>query len=187
MVNSTCKVFIATSADGFIARTGGALDWLDRANASAPTSEDFGYSAFMQGVDAIVMGRATFAKVCGFDDWPYGQTPVYVLSQSMKQLPTGVPNAVRLLDANPADVVRHASAAGHARLYVDGGQTIQRFLLAGLIDEITVTVIPVLLGTGIPLFGPLAADVALRLAASRSWPCGFVQNRYDLPGRQQKA
>ncbi len=180
-------VFIATSLDGFIARPDGGIDWLERANAAVPPGEDCGYGAFMATVDALVMGRNSFEKVRSFPDWPYGDKPVYVLSSSMRRLPEGTPASVVLLDAAPAEVVRTAAEAGHRHLYVDGGRTIQAFLAAGLVAEITVTVIPVLLGAGLPLFGALPADVPLRLVSSRAFPFGFVQSRYTVGGGEAAA
>lgn len=179
----TCSVFIATSLDGYIARPDGAIDWLERLNGTVPAGEDCGYARFMASVDALVMGRASFDTVRGFPTWPYGDKPVYVLSASMPQLPAGTPPTVTLLNAasaDPAEVLRTAAAAGHRRLYIDGGRTIQSFLAAGLIDELTVTTVPVLLGAGIRLFGALPADVPLRLLSSQAYPFGFVQSRYAV-------
>lgn len=177
---SHCAAFLATSLDGYIARPDGALDWLDAANATVPAGEDCGYAEFMAGVDALVMGRATFDTACGFPQWPYGATPVLVWSDTLAALPPQAPPTVRLHPGPPAALVDAAAAQGWRRLYVDGGRTVQAFLAAGLLDEITVTVVPVLLGQGRPLFGPLPADVALRHLATRSWPFGFVQSRYAV-------
>ena len=69
---------------------------------------------------------------------------------------------------------------GHRHLYIDGGLTIQSFLSAKLITEVTITTIPVLLGTGKPLFGPLPGDCALALVSSKSYPFGFVQSKYRV-------
>ena len=180
LMSTKLSVFIATSLDGCIARTDGAIDWLERANATVPAGEDCGYAVFMRTVDAIVMGRATFEKVLSFPEWPYGSKPVYVLSTSIKTLPAAVPKTVHLLNATPNDVVRKAAAAGQSHLYIDGGRTIQAFLGAGLITEFTITVVPVLLGSGIKLFGELQADNDLRLLSSKAFPFGFVQSHYSV-------
>lgn len=177
----TCSVFIATSLDGFIARPDGNIDWLEAANQRVPLGEDCGYADQMASVDALVMGRATFEKVLGFPDWPYGNTPVYVLSRTLTTLPGHLPTSVVLCNAgSPAEVVALARSRGHERLYVDGGQTIQGFLAAGLIDTLTLTTIPVLLGQGLRLFGPLTQDVALTHLATLAYPFGFVQSRYAV-------
>ncbi|MBK9359713.1 MAG: dihydrofolate reductase family protein [Rubrivivax sp.] len=167
----TCSVFIATSLDGFIARPDGAIDWLERLNATVPAGEDCGYARFMESVDALVMGRASVDKVLGFPARPCGDQPVDGLSGSMPQLPPGTPPTVTLLkgaSAAPAEVLRTAAAAGHRRLYIDGGRTIQSFLAAGLIAELTATTVPVLLGAGIRLFGALHADVPLGRLSSQA-------------------
>jgi dihydrofolate reductase len=179
-MSTKLSVFIATSLDGYIARHDGSIDWLERANATVPAGEDCGYADFMQTVDAIVMGRATFEKVLCFPDWPYSNTPVYVLSSTISRLPAGMPSSVRLLNATPDDVVKITAEAGRQHLYIDGGQTIQSFLRAELITDLTITVIPALIGSGIKLFGELDGDINVNLLSSRSWPFGFVQSHYAV-------
>ena len=175
-----CSVFIATSLDGFIARADGRIDWLEAANTTIPAGEDCGYAAFFASVDGMVMGRGTFETVLSFPTWPYGEKPVYVLSRTLAQLPQAVPPTLSLTSEPPTELLERLYAQGHRHLYVDGGRTIQGFLSAGLIQELTITVIPVLLGAGRPLFGPLWADVALELVSSREYPFGFVQSRYRV-------
>ena len=175
-----CRVFIATSLDGYISRPDGCIDWLDEANALVPAGEDCGFARFMSGIDALVMGRNTFEQVLTFGEWPYGATPVIVISHSLTLLPAHLPATVSLSTEEPAQLVQRLSAAGLEHLYIDGGLTIQRFLSAGLIDEISITLIPVLLGQGKPLFGPLAADIHLELVSSQSYDFGFVQNNYRV-------
>lgn len=178
---ATCSVFIATSLDGFISRTDGSIDWLDEANRRVPPGEDCGYGQFMSTVDALVMGRHTFELARSFGEWPYGQTPVVVLSSRLASLPHGVPGTVSLSHEAPRALVERLSQQGMKRLYVDGGVTIQRFLSDGLIDDITITRIPVLLGAGRPLFGPLAQDVRLEHLSTRTYDFGFVQSKYRVP------
>ena len=132
-----CSVFIATSLDGFISRMDGSIDWLDEANTRVPKGEDCGYAHFMSTVDALVMGRHTIDLAKSFGEWPYGQTPVFVLSSHMTSLPVGIPKSVHLSSEAPAELVARLSAQGIKHLYIDGGVTIQRFLAAALIDEIT--------------------------------------------------
>jgi dihydrofolate reductase len=175
-----CSVFIATSLDGFISRADGSIDWLNEANTRIPTGEDCGYSRFMSAVDALVMGRNTFEQVLGFEEWPYGSTPLVVLSRQLKALPEKAPATVSLSAQEPKELVGRLSKQGLNRLYVDGGLTIQSFLAADLIDEITLTVIPVLLGSGKPLFGGLSKDAALELLESRAFDFGFVQSKYRV-------
>jgi dihydrofolate reductase/adenylate kinase family enzyme len=178
--STRCSVFIATSLDGCIARSNGSIDWLEHANATVPAGEDCGYADFLRTVDAIVMGRATFDKVLSFPEWPYGSLPVYVLSTTLSGPPSGVPDAVQVLSATPHEVVERTEEAGHRHLYIDGGRTIQGFLKAGLITELTITVIPILLGSGLRLFGDGQADTNLRLLSSKAYPFGFVQSHYAV-------
>jgi dihydrofolate reductase len=180
MAAAKCSVFIATSLDGFISRADGSIDWLDEANTRVPKGEDCGYGEFIATVDALVMGRHTFELARTFGEWPYGQTPVFVLSSSMHSMPGGVPDTVRLSSEAPAALVARLSAQGMKHLYVDGGVTIQRFLSSALIDEITITRIPELIGSGRPLFGPLAQDVRLQHLSTRAFDFGFVQSKYRV-------
>lgn len=176
----TASVFIATSLDGFIARPDGGIDWLMAANERVPAGEDCGYEAFMADIDLLVMGRKSFETVLGFDDWPYGDTPVVVLSSGAVEIPESLRATVSVSAEQPAALMQRLGAAGFHRVYVDGGVTIQRFLAAGLIRDLTVTVIPVLLGAGRPLFGPLDHDVVLTLVASRRFDFGFQQMTYRV-------
>src|SRR6478736_923768 len=155
------SVFIGMSVDGFIARTNGDLDFLPPGGG-----EPHGYHEFMATVDALVIGRKTFETVLAFDTWPYGEKPVFVLStRPLASPPAGA--LVEQMSGPPADIVSQLAARGIGHIYVDGGITIQRFLQAGLIDHLIITRVPVLIGAGIPLFGPLQHDVALRHVVTR--------------------
>jgi dihydrofolate reductase len=171
------SVFIATSLDGFIAREDGGIDWLA---GDEQAGEDYGYQAFIDTVDALVMGRATFEQALTFDPWPYAGKRVVVLSSRPLAIPERLAGGVEHLDAPPAAVVERLGAQGAGHLYVDGGQTIQRFVRAGLIDELVITRTPVLIGKGLPLFGPLERDVRLAHVETRAYPSGYVQSRYRV-------
>lgn len=170
-------VYIAVSLDGFIARRDGSLDWLPGADGSAE-GEDYGYGAFMETVDALVMGRRTYEKVLTFGEWPY-RVPVVVLSSRPPERAAAPRPAVEWMSCPPGEVVERFSARGAQLLYIDGGVTIQRFLDAGLIDRLILTRVPVLLGDGIPLFGPLQRDIPLRHVETRSFATGLVQSVYE--------
>lgn len=176
-------MFIATSLDGFIAREDGSIDWLERANASLPAGEDCGYKAFFASVDVLVMGRHTFELAKTFPEWPYGSTPLVVLASRPVDVPAAIGGSVSVSSEAPAELVARLAGEGKKHAYVDGGVTIQRFLAAGLIDELIVTLIPVLLGKGRPLFGPLGRDQRLSLAGSKVYGSGFVQLQYR-PARE---
>jgi len=174
------SVYIATSLDGFIARKNGSLDWLDSANATVTKGEDCGYSTFMESVDVLVMGRNTYEKVLSFGEWPYANKHVVVLSRSKISFPVRLGNKIENLSGTPKELCTILSNKGYKHLYIDGGITIQRFLAEGLIDEITVTIIPVILGAGIPLFGNLEKDINLKLIDNRSYEFGFTQSKYKV-------
>ena len=168
------SVFVGTSLDGFIARTNGALDFLPPGGG-----EPHGYDEFMSTVDALVIGRNTFDTVLAFDSWPYGKKPVFVVStRPLPSPPSGA--VVEHLSGAPAEIVSLLAARGIQHIYVDGGVTIQRFLQSGLIQSIIVTRVPVLIGTGIPLFGPLQRDIILKHVRTRQYPSGLVQSEYAV-------
>lgn len=175
-----CSVFIATSLDGFISRSDGSIDWLNAANAQVPASEDCGYGHFFAGVDALVMGRHTFEMALSFETWPYESKPVIVLSSYLGSLPSHAPHTATLMNDAPATVISRLSARGMQHLYIDGGVTIQRFMSAALIDDITITTIPVLIGEGRRLFGTMQGDVLLDHVSTRAFPFGFVQSHYRV-------
>lgn len=167
------SVFIATSLDSFIAREDGGLDWLPEDGG-----EPHGYDEFIATVDAIVIGRKTFETVLAFAAWPYGQKPVIVLSTSLATLNAPAGALCELMAGPPEEIVGQLAERGMQHLYIDGGVTIQRFLRAGLLQRLVITRIPVLLGSGIPLFGPLAKDIRFEHVGTRGFPSGMVQSEY---------
>jgi dihydrofolate reductase len=168
------SVFVGTSLDGFIARTNGALDFLPSGGG-----EPHGYDEFMATVDALVIGRNTFDTVLAFDAWPYGKKSVFVLST--RALPPAPPGAmVEHMSGTPVEIVSLLAARGIQHIYVDGGITIQKFLQAGLIQRLIVTRVPVLIGTGIPLFGPQQRDIVLRHVGTQQYASGLVQSEYAV-------
>jgi dihydrofolate reductase len=168
------SAFIGTSLDGFIARTNGGLDFLPPGGG-----EPHGYDEFMATVDALVIGRKTFETVLTFDGWPYGEKPVVVLSgRPLAPAPPGA--AVERMSGAPAEIVSQLAARGIRHVYVDGGITIQRFLQDGLIQRLIVTRVPVLIGTGIPLFGRVPSDIVLRHVGTRQYASGLVQSEYEV-------
>lgn len=171
------KVFIATSLDGFIADEAGGIDWLTL--MPSPTKGDGGYSKFMETIDALVMGRKTFEKVLSFGvDWPYSK-PVFVWTNSLKQIPPPLVGKVEIVQGSVADVLKAIHSKGYSSLYIDGGQTIQSFLQVGLIDEIILTQVPIVLGKGIALFKNVPR-VRLRHRSTEVFDNGMVQSHYDV-------
>ncbi len=172
------SVFIGTSADGFIARKDGGLDWLDHDRCG----DDYGYMDFYRSVDVLVMGRLTFQKVSRYNEWPYKEKEVIVLSSTMTQesVPEHVAQHVRVSSLKPVELVGELLNEGKRHIYVDGGKTIQSFLRCGLLTEIIINRVPVLLGEGISPFGKLSGDIKLKLISSVSYRSGLVQTRYGV-------
>jgi dihydrofolate reductase len=169
-------VYIAQSLDGFIAGPDGELDWLQ--DIDNPEGSDFGFSACMESIDALIMGRNTFEVVVTFDFWPYTK-PVFVASSSRKEIPSSLKDKAFLIQGTPKEMVAAMQAKGYSRLYVDGGILIQSFLKTGLIDELTVTTIPVLLGSGIRLFGHLEERIKLKLVNSEILANQLIKTTYQ--------
>ncbi len=177
-----CSVFIATSLDGFISRKDGAIDWLERANRVVPKGEDCGYKAFFDAIDVLVMGRNTFELAAKFPVWPYENKRVVVMSRGPVAIAESLRATVSATTDGPRAVAERLGADGAKRLYVDGGVTIQRFLADGLVDDLTITRVPVLIGEGLPLFGTTfgVRDVELEHVSTKSWEFGFVQSVYRV-------
>jgi dihydrofolate reductase len=169
-----CSVFCGISLDGFIARKDHSIDWLEK--IPFPKGEDGGYKKFIKTVDVLIMGRKTYEKVLTFGFWPY-KKPIIVLSKKRIKFPKHI-TKVSHSSQSPQALLRRLSKEGYKHAYVDGGITIQRFMRQGLIDEMTLTVLPVLLGEGIPLFGALSKDQWLSLKTVRKIGKGFVQFKY---------
>ena len=174
------SVYIATSADGFIARSDGDIGWLT--GAPVVPDEDFGYNAFFQSVDTVVLGRRTFETVLGFDGWPYAGKRVVMLSRTLRRedLPPHLAEGVMVHPGPLPALVEALREWGAGHVYVDGGQTVQAFLSEGLVDTLIVTRIPILIGSGIPLFGDTDRDIPLRHMETRTFGNGFVQSRYEV-------
>lgn len=179
------KVFIASSLDGFIARPDGDLAWLTdapehSAHAAAATAvpEGFDYDSHMASVDHLVMGRNTYEKVMTFGFWPYPDHQVWVLSRNPSQA-LQKDARVRVVASIEAAVMG-LNAANATGVYVDGGQVVQAFYAAGLIDEWVITRVPIILGDGLPLFVPGAPETRLTHVGSIAAAGGMVTSRYRV-------
>jgi dihydrofolate reductase len=171
------SVFVGTSVDGFIARHNGDFDFLPEGGG-----EPHGYAEFIATVDVLVIGRNTFEKVLTFDTWPYEDMRVVVLSNRAIDT-SGIPGArVERMSGPPPEIVSRLAASGAQHAYIDGGITVQRFLRAGLIQHLTITRVPVLIGQGIPLFASLPKDVKLRHLATQTYASGLVKSEYEVAG-----
>jgi dihydrofolate reductase len=174
----TASVYIATSLDGFIAREDGSIDWLMEANATVPADEDCGYAEFISTVDVLIMGRNSYEQVAGFEPWPYEGKRVVVLTARKVAFREGPGIQLEASAEAPRELLNRLTLEGCKHAYVDGGKVIQSFLSNGLIDKLTITTIPVLIGQGRPLFGRNPRDTKLTLAHSKAYEFGFIQTTY---------
>lgn len=167
------SIYIATSIDGYIARTDGSLDWLEYGHTG---DEDYGFKKFIHGIDALVLGRNTYEVVSGFDEWPYKGKRVVVLSNTLKE----VRKEAELFCGQLTDLTSMLHFEGINHVWVDGGVTVSKFLEAGLVDEITISIIATVLGSGIPLFSTMNREHKCHLISTQSYPSGLVQLKYEL-------
>lgn len=174
----TISVYMAISLDGFIARPDGNVSWLDTYHEDP--GNDYGFGEFFASVDALVMGRKTFEQVLTFPEWGYGAKPVIVLSNRGITIPASLSSTVECMAGTPNEIVERLSRRGLEHLYLDGGATVQPFLAAGLIDTLTLTRVPLLLGSGIPLFGTSNLEIDLQHLATEAFANGLVQSKYRV-------
>jgi dihydrofolate reductase len=175
------SVYLGLSVDGFIARPGGAVDFLDSAEATDADLGDLGFAEFMATVDSLVMGRNTFDMVIDSGlEWAYGDTPVFVLTSRDLKIPEPLADSVTAISGSPREVLSALSGRGCQSVYVDGGLTVQEFLRAGLVDEVTFTRVPVMIGSGISPVGELDADVVLTHVETTTYPNGMVKTHYRV-------
>jgi dihydrofolate reductase len=166
------RVFIACSLDGFIAGPDDDLSWLPQPTEG--DTDDGGFGAFFNEVGALLMGRNTYRIVAAFEgDWPYLDRPVLVATHH--RLQPKVPT-VQAVSGPIAELVEQArTAAGGRDVYVDGGVMIRQALEAGLVDRLTVTYVPVVLGSGAPLFAGMETRMKFERVATRALASGMVQ------------
>ena len=175
-MNKKNSVFIATSLDGYIADKDGRIDWLN--SLPNPDNDDMGYVEFINGIDALVMGRTTFETVLGFDvDWPYNK-PVFVLSNKLKEIPESHKEKAFLVKGTLTKILDQIHEKGFYRLYIDGGATIRSFLKEDLIDEMVLTTIPILLGGGSSLFSELPNRLKFEMIGTKTYLNQITQIHY---------
>jgi dihydrofolate reductase/RimJ/RimL family protein N-acetyltransferase len=167
-----CSVYIAGSLDGFVARDDGRIDWLARVERP---NEDYGYARFFASIDSVIVGRRTYETALGFG-WPYAGKDCVVLTRQVRSPRHGE----RFFAGDVRELVQRLTELGRQHAYVDGPDVIRQFLAAGLVHELTLSLIPVLLGSGIRLFGERASERSLALVESRSFESGLVQLKYAV-------
>lgn len=174
-----CSVYCAMSLDGYIATSNGGIDWL--MEYSGPTEEDeFSFMNFLNSVDVLIMGRNTFEKVHSFDEWPYGNTRVIVLTRTMNSIENPKSDTIELYNGSIDTLIKSLEKQGCERLYIDGGQTVQSFLIDNYITDITLTIVPTLLGAGISLFGKLEDRLKWSLVGNKRYESGLVTLQYEI-------
>ncbi|MFT6502025.1 MAG: dihydrofolate reductase [Crocinitomicaceae bacterium] len=182
-----CSVFIATSVDGFIAKSDGSVDWIHTAGnpkVDLGNEADMGFNDYLASVDCLIMGRKCMDVISNMnltpEQWPYGSVRIVVLSTTLKKAPANMKGKIELYSGDLNALVAQLESEGFEHAYIDGGTTIQGFLKLQLIDEITITKAPILLGEGIPLFGKTDQAIQLIESKATAFPNGFVQLNYKV-------
>ncbi len=167
------SVYIATSIDGYIARKDGNLDWLQHGHTG---DEDYGFKKFIDSIDVLILGRNTYQFVSSFDEWPYKEKRVIVLSKTLNE----VRKETELYSGELPDLLVKLKSENVRHIWVDGGITSSKFIELGLVDEITISIISTILGSGIPLFSVMNRENSCRLVSSQAYPSGLVQLKYEV-------
>jgi dihydrofolate reductase len=161
--------FVACSLDGFIATLDDRFDWLFG-------DDDYGFDEFYRSVDCIVMGRRTFDIAINAEEYPYPRKQAYVFTRRAAESP--IPEA-EFVNEDPARFVKRLKNEAGGRIWVAGGGVIATALMqVGLIDELVLTIHPITLGQGVPLFTPHGTRSGWKLHSSKSWNNGLVQTTY---------
>jgi dihydrofolate reductase len=174
-----CSVFIAMSVDGYIARRDGSIDWLSTVEREG---EDYGYKRFIDTVDTVVLGRNTYDSVLGFEAWPFVGKRVVVLTHR----PASARHGEKFFSGKPEALLEQLGRGGAKHVYIDGGTAIRGFLATGCVDHLTISVVPLVLGSGIPLFAEGISERSLVLEESRAFSTGLMQLRYRIGSRAKE-
>jgi dihydrofolate reductase len=188
-LDSRVTIHMAASLDGFIARKDGRVDWLETSDefAAGDTMDPGFVEAFLQTIDCYVMGSRTYETALGFEaqglGWPYGDKPTFVLTS--RELPR-TRDTVELLSGDLTELVNgRLRATFRAIWFVGGGMVAAECLRLGLADEVRYSILPILIGDGIPFFGKVDRDIALHLAEVKAYKNGMVELRYEVRGRNR--
>ena len=168
-------VFVAKSLDGFIASENGSREWL---NVPNPTKTDYGYNSFIEKIDAILMGRKSYEQILKSNKpFPYTK-PLFVLSNTIKTIPINLSDNIEIVNGPIKEIIEKLAQRGYKNLYIDGASTIQSFLKEGLIDEMTITTVPTIIGKGISLFGELDQTVKFEHTRAKRHENGLITCEY---------
>lgn len=170
------KLFIAASLDGYIAQTNDDLSFLKLVEQQG---EDYGYAAFTSTIDTIVIGRKTYdyvVKEIGASHYDNGERDVYVITRTAR------PNSgkIKFYTGNLKNLVTQLKSEKGKDIYCDGGaEVVNELLKNDLIDELTISIVPILLGQGTRLFKDGRPEQRLRLVDTKAFDSGLVQLRYQ--------
>ena len=171
------SIYIAASIDGYIARKDNSLDWMDRVGGY---DEDYGFKKFLDSIDSLIIGRKTYEVATTVSD-PYPGKKVVVLSNSLGSVRDGM----ELYQGDLAQLVTRLHRQGSRHIWIDGGVTISQFLASQMVDEMTLSIIPILLGDGLPLFNVIGKEIPCCLISSRGYESGLVQIHYEIVNRRE--
>ena len=166
--------YVFVAHDGFIASKDGSTSWLNMPN---PTKIDYGYSKFLNQIDAFIIGRLTFEKALKYKPYPYNKQ-VFVLSTTLKNIPINLQDSVEIINGDLKTILQNIQTKGYKNLYIDGAKTIQSFLKEDLIDEITINTLPIILGEGIKLFENINKTISLELNTQTTYENGIITSTY---------
>ena len=164
---------MGVSMDGYIAGDDHSLEWLKIVETDPP--EDTGYAAFWAEVDALVIGRNTYDAVLGFTPYPYSGKRVIVLTTR----PTEAQHGETFYNGSLEPLLETLALEGVERIYLDGGNAVRQGLEAGVVDDLTISTLPIILGSGIKLFERGMPRSRWTLTSSRSFGSGLVQATYQ--------
>jgi len=184
--DSRVTIHMAASLDGFIARKDGSVDWLETSDefAGGATMDAGSVAAFLKTIDCYVMGSRTYETALGFEakglGWSYGDTPTFVLTRR------DLPRTRDTVEFHAGDLAEFVNGRLRPRFrtiwFVGGGAVSGECLRLGLADEVRYSIVPIVIGDGIPFFGTLDRDVALHLAEVTAYVSGIVELRYEVRG-----
>lgn len=174
---SRIKLYIACSLDGYIARKDGSIDWLTEYENNSETN--YGYSEFYSSIGTVLMGRKTYEQVLGFGDWPYGEKKAYVFTR--QEEPLRREKNVEFISGHVGEFVRRLKENTEEDIWLVGGsQLIKVFLEENLVQDFIVFVVPIILGSGIPLFDRIGKEIRLRTGRVERYESGLVRLEYEI-------
>jgi dihydrofolate reductase len=165
-------VFLGLSLDGYIAGPHNELDWLNCCQTDPP--EDSGFHDLINSIDCMIMGRNTYDTVLPFNQWPYEGKRVVILTSREATSKYGE----TFYSGSLPDLIKELKEEGIKHIYLDGGNVVRQGLQANLVDEMTLSWIPIILGKGIPLFDSTLSRSRWKLKSSQSFASGLMQTTY---------